>query len=169
MWESSSKKEVDWGRFFSALILRSKEKSCANDVVCCHESRCDYARDFYGKLESSNVRNSLASFSLLTPDLVFQTAVKNEICPFELSLDLLSEVNLVVCDYNYLYDPNIFFNRKIIGKDSSPIVIIDEAHNLYSRARDYYSPRLDLKKIQTLKNKIQSLIPVWCYTVSITL
>ena len=156
LWESSSKKEVDWGRFFSALILRSKEKSCANDVVCCHESRCDYARDFYGKLESSNVRNSLASFSLLTPDLVFQTAVKNEICPFELSLDLLSEVNLVVCDYNYLYDPNIFFNRKIIGKDSSPIVIIDEAHNLYSRARDYYSPRLDLKKIQTLKNKIQS-------------
>ena len=156
LWESVPQEELGGGRSFSALILRSKEKSCANDIVCCHESRCDYARDFYGKLESSNIRNSFASFSLITPDLVFQTAVKNEICPFELSMELLSEVDLVVCDYNYLYDPNISFKRKNTGKDNSPVVIIDEAHNLYSRARDYYSPRLDLKKIQSLKNKIQS-------------
>jgi DNA excision repair protein ERCC-2 len=45
---------------FNSLILRSKEKICANDVVFCHESRCRYARAFFQKLEESNVRVLLA-------------------------------------------------------------------------------------------------------------
>jgi DNA excision repair protein ERCC-2 len=37
---------------FNSLILRSKEKICANDVVFCHESRCRYAQDLpAGRIE----------------------------------------------------------------------------------------------------------------------
>ena len=157
LWEEAPKEAGGSGRPFTGLVLRSKEKICANDVVCCHESRCAYARDFYGKLESSNLKNSLADSTLITPDLVYQRAVENELCPFELSLELLPEADLVLCDYNYLYDPRISLKRRFAGDSRSAVVIIDEAHNLYGRARDYYSPRLDLGRARSLRKKMQAL------------
>lgn len=157
LWDEARSEETGSGRPFTGLILRSKEKICANDVVCCHPSRCAYARDFYGKLESSDLRRTLADFTVITPELVYQRAVDNEICPFELSVELLPEADLVLCDYNYLYDPRISLKRRFAGDSRSAVVIIDEAHNLYGRARDYYSPRLDLGGIRSLKKKMQAL------------
>ena len=157
LWDDAPREEGESDRLFTGLVLRSKEKICANDVVCCHPSRCAYARDFYGKLESSDLRRSLADFTLITPDLVYQRAVDNEICPFELSVQLLPEADLVLCDYNYLYDPRISSKRRFSADSRSTVVIIDEAHNLYGRARDYYSPRLDLGKVRSLKKKMKVL------------
>ena len=157
LWEEARSEEDGSGRPFTGLVLRSKEKICANDVVCCHPSRCAYARDFYGKLESSDLRSSLADFTVITPDLVYQRAVENEICPFELSVELLPEADLVLCDYNYLYDPRISLKRRFSGDSRAAVVIIDEAHNLYWRARDYYSPRLDLGRVRSLRQKMRAL------------
>ncbi len=157
LWDEARSEENGSGRPFTGLVLRSKEKICANDVVCCHPSRCAYARDFYGKLESSDLRRSLADFTVITPDLVYQRAVENEICPFELSVELLPEADLVLCDYNYLYDPRISLKRRFAGDSRSAVVIIDEAHNLHGRARDYYSPRLDLGGVRSLRKKMLAL------------
>lgn len=154
LWDLVPEELETSGRLFTGLVLRAKEKICANDVVCCHGSRCTYAQDFYGKMEKANLRHELASLSLITPDLVYETAVKNEICPFELSMELVPEADLILCDYNYLYDPRITLRRRFVDNSRPPIVIIDEAHNLYSRAREFYSPRLDLAWIQNLKQNL---------------
>ena len=141
---------------FNSLILRSKEKSCANDVVCCHEARCPYAKNFFGKLERSALRSGFANVPVITPELVYSRAVEAEVCPFELSLELVPQVRVTVCDYNYVYDPRVSIEG-LSGLDPSRIIlIVDEAHNLYSRAREYYSPELDLQKIQILKQHVLS-------------
>ncbi len=139
--------------FFNSLTLRAKEKSCANDVVCCHESRCQFARDFYAKLEESQIREKLWPLPVLTPETVYQAAVANEICPFELSLELSTQSDLVVGDYNYIYDPRTSLKRFFEEDYSHIILIVDEAHNLYSRAREYYSPQLSLAQVQRV-NKL---------------
>ena len=128
---------------FNSLVLRSKEKICANDVVFCHESRCRYARAFFRKLEESSVRESLLAEGLITPEKVYAAAVEQELCPFELSLEMLKRVDLTVCDYNYIYDPAAFDRMESIDRGRA-ILIVDEAHNLYSRAREYFSPELAL-------------------------
>jgi DNA excision repair protein ERCC-2 len=136
---------------FNSLILRSKEKSCANDVMCCHEVRCPYARNFFGKLDHSGLRSSFTNVPVITPELVYSRAVDAEVCPFELSLELVPQVHVTVCDYNYVYDPRVSIEG-LSGLDPSRIIlIVDEAHNLYSRAREYYSPELDLQRIRILK------------------
>src|SRR4029077_5583076 len=118
---------------FSSLILRSKEKSCANDVVCCHEARCPYAKNFFGKMERSALRSSFTNVPVITPELVYSRAVDAEVCPFELSLELVQQVHVTVCDYNYVYDPRVSIEG-LSGLDPSrTILIVDEAHNLYSR------------------------------------
>ena len=139
---------------FSSLILRAKEKICANDVVFCHESRCRYARGFFQKLEESNVRSALLTEGLITPEKVYAAAVERELCPFELSLEMLKRVDVTVCDYNYIYDPAAFDRMEDIDR-SRTILIVDEAHNLYSRAREYFSPELALSQMQALRESLR--------------
>jgi DNA excision repair protein ERCC-2 len=140
-----------WTPPFRSLILQSKEKSCANDVVFCHESRCLYARDFYTKLEEADLSALFHRVGLITPEIVYEKAVGQEVCPFELALELLSQVDLVVCDYNYVYDPRVALKRVFEDDYSRIILVIDEAHNLYSRGRGYYSAELRLSRIECLK------------------
>ena len=141
---------------FNGLILRSKEKICANDVVFCHESRCRYAQDFFRKLEESNPQEALLGEGLITPERVYAAAVEEELCPFELSLELLRRVDVTVCDYNYIYDPAAFDRMEAIDRGRA-ILIVDEAHNLYSRAREYFSPELTLSQIEELRESLRPL------------
>jgi DNA excision repair protein ERCC-2 len=162
LWEESFRErgEADSPSppLFTSLLLRAKEKSCANDVVFCHESRCEYARDFYGRLEESKLCERLGQMGILSPDFIYQQAVAHTLCPFELSLELMAQADLVVCDYNYIYDPLVSLQRVFENDPSRLLIIIDEAHNLYSRAREYYSPDLNLADIRLLLQMLGQLV-----------
>jgi len=156
LWNQGSAADMGTPPAFTSLLLRSKEKICANDVVFCHESRCLYAKDFFGKLRASGLQESLLSEPLITPERVYAEALKQELCPFELSLEMLSRVDLTVCDYNYVYDPQIAIQCLKDRECGRTIVIIDEAHNLYSRARDYFSPSIEFERIRNLRLRTRS-------------
>ena len=129
---------------FNALRLRAKAKMCANDQVICHEEYCPYAKEFYLKLHSSGVVDDLLSrHQGLDPDAVFGTARQAQVCPFEVSLEMGSQVQATVCDYNYAFAPYVALSD--FGEDSDlgdTVLVIDEIHNLVSRGRGYYSPQL---------------------------
>ena len=75
---------------FSSLQLRAKARMCANHELLCHEEYCGYARDYFLKLHSSGVVQRLvAEHPDLRPDVVFDAASGCEICPFEVSLELV--------------------------------------------------------------------------------
>ncbi len=127
-----------------SIQLRAKAKMCANREVVCHEEFCLHARDYGSKLADRGVLPALlAGPPHLDPDRVFEVAHAAEVCPFEVSLELLREASAVVCDYNYIFDPSIaLFGLASEGSIEDTILIVDEAHNLVDRAREYYSPRL---------------------------
>ncbi len=129
---------------FRSLQLRAKGKMCANTEIICHEEHCPYAREYGLKLVRSGLLQSLLSADdHLDPDVVSAAATAHEVCPFEVSLDLLPEVDLVVCDYNYVFDPNIGL-AAVLHRNAlrDAVLVIDEAHNLVDRGREYYSPAL---------------------------
>ncbi len=135
---------------FRSLQLRAKSKMCANTEIVCHEEFCPYAKEYGLKLVRSELLPTLiAESDHQDPDHIFEVAKAHELCPFEISLDLLAEVDLVVCDYNYVFDPTIGLRALLHGnalRDS--VLIIDEAHNLVDRSRDYYSPVLHVDQIE---------------------
>ena len=46
----------------------------------------------------------------------------------------------VICDYNYVFDPNAHLKRFFAESGSGDyIFLIDEAHNLVERGREMYS------------------------------
>ena len=129
---------------FRSLQLRAKSKMCANTEIICHEEFCPYAREYGIKLVRSGlIKNLLDADEHQDPDRIFATAKEHEVCPFEVSLDLLPDVDLVVCDYNYVFDPTIGLGA-LAGGDAlrDAVLVIDEAHNLVDRSREYYSPQI---------------------------
>ena len=134
---------------FRSLQLRAKSKMCANTEIVCHEEFCPYAKEYGLKLTRTELLPTLIGQNAhQDPDDIFQAAKEHVVCPFEVSLDLLGEVDLVVCDYNYVFDPTIGLRALVNGnalRDS--VLIIDEAHNLVDRSREYFSPELRIENL----------------------
>ncbi len=131
-------------RAFRSVQLRAKAKMCANGEVLCHEEFCSFARDYYAKVQQSGVLHELmADQPTLLPDAIFERAREREVCPFEVSLELTGRAQVVVCDYNYAFDPYVSLTDFAGDADlGDTILVIDEIHNLVDRGRGYYSPEL---------------------------
>lgn len=130
---------------FRSLRLRAKAKMCANGEVICHEEYCPFAKDYYTKLASTQLLPRLLhAFPSLEPSDIWAAAAAAECCPFEVSLDLVEQVQVTVCDYNYVFDPYVALaDFGAEGALDDVILVIDEVHNLVERGRGYYSPALD--------------------------
>lgn len=90
---------------------------------------------------------------------VTDLAKKNEMCPFELQLDLSFLSDVIICDYNYFFDPFVKLER-YFSEEADPsnyVILIDEAHNLPSRARDMFSESISSKDIKDAKNSLKGL------------
>ena len=137
---------------FRTLRIRAKQKMCANTEMICHGDFCPWADRYGEKMERSNLRERLVNdLSYFDPDITFELSRSTEVCPFEVSLELIEEADAIVCDYNYIFDPYVGLKAYQQDHDYSDcILIIDEAHNLVDRGRGYYSAELyegDLRSI----------------------
>ena len=82
------------------------------------------------------------------------------VCPFELALMLAERTDVIVCDYNYVFDPQVYFRRFFLDADySDAVLVVDEAHNLLARAMEYYSPRLRRRQVHEVGKNLRHLEP----------
>lgn len=89
--------------------------------------------------ESTSGRKGL----LFSRDMILEYAERYQVCPYEMSLDLALFADAVICDYNYAFDPEVYFRRFFGGEvRRNYTMLIDEAHNLVERAREMYSAEL---------------------------
>jgi DNA excision repair protein ERCC-2 len=140
---------------FHTVQVRAKERMCANDRILCHEEFCRFAKSYPEKMETSNLLPRLRdSYSHLDPDAVFEEARREEVCPFEVQLELAQRADAIVADYNYVFEPAAAL-RHLTGEDlRDAILIVDEAHNLPDRARQIYSPELLEPELANLRNRV---------------
>lgn len=129
---------------FRVLRIRAKQKMCAHTEMICHEDFCPFAARYSEKMEKSGLLSHLVtSMSYFDPDLTFAAARDHEVCPFEVSLELIDQADVIVCDYNYIFDPYVGLKAYQQENDYGDcVLVVDEAHNLVDRGRGYYSPDL---------------------------
>ena len=136
-----------------AMVISASEKMCLNDVHFCHEAFCPYIKDYQKRLLDSNLLPKLLENDFIDPGLISVQASQQQLCPFEVSMDLLPHIDLLIGDYNYVFDPAAQLRRLFFSKDFADwILIVDEAHNLYDRGIDYLSPQLERQSLQELLN-----------------
>ena len=144
----------------SAVFFRARENMCINDVYACREEFCPHLRDFPAKLAATGIADRLLSKRLITPDMMMDAGRGTSLCPFELALLEAEQTDVVVCDYNYVFDPQVYFRRFFLEADyANAILVIDEAHNLVQRAMEYYSPALSRQQLRDLAGNLRHLEP----------
>ena len=128
------------------VTIIAREKACLVEGMPCDPDGCEYARGYFDRLPLAIAEGLDAAHN--TPAEVQALAIKHVVCPFELSLDLSRWCDLVIMDYNYLFDPVVRVQRFEALPDAA--ILIDEAHQLDSRVRDMLSVSLALRDIKAV-------------------
>ena len=89
----------------------------------------------------------------LDAEAIHDLAEDHGLCPFELSLDISETADVVICDYNYAFDPRVRIKRYFDTKSRAGL-LVDEAHNLSDRAREMLSATLSGKRLYELHKRV---------------
>lgn len=145
------------GLLFQALILTAREKICPLEKAVCNPDECPYAKGHFDRVNDA-VYELWTREGALNREAIEEQAQKWQVCPYEMSLDLALWVDGIICDYNYVFDPNAHL-RRFFGENAKGdyIFLIDEAHNLVERGRTMYSASLDRKHVLAARRKFRSL------------
>lgn len=141
------------------LVLTAKEKICFCEEADCNPEKCPYAKGHYDRVNDA-VYELLTSSDEMSREILEEHARKWKVCPFEMSLDVSTWVDAVICDYNYVFDPNAhlkrFFGESVKG---DYLFLIDEAHNLVDRGREMYSASVCKEEVLKVKRLVKMSDP----------
>ncbi|MTI94390.1 MAG: DEAD/DEAH box helicase [Firmicutes bacterium] len=139
-----------------AVFIEAKERSCRHPEGDC--DTCELGRDFYPR--ATKLLPGLLNRQILSVDLIREQADTAKLCPFELGLEAASLADLVVADYNYVFDPLVQLKRFFgPGQNVPAALLVDEAHNLVSRGREMFSATLAKKQILDLQRALKTENP----------
>lgn len=144
----------DKGLKLNDIVITAKDKICFCKGKACNPEECPYAKGYYNKIQAV-LKYSLLNYDVFDYQLISKLAYENEICPFEFELDLSLFSDVIICDYNYMFDPLSYMKRYFDDDTSHHLALIDEAHNLPDRSREMYSASLSYKKYKEVKKSLR--------------
>ena len=144
---------TDKGLRFKSITLTAKEKICLCEEMECNPDRCPYAKGHFDRVNEA-VFDLLQQEGRYERDKLQEQANRFMVCPFELGLDLAVWMDAVICDYNYVFDPNVYLKRFFADTgNSGAVFLIDEAHNLVDRSREMYSAMFTRSDLLEMRRK----------------
>ena len=117
------------------VLITAKEKMCVCEEMDCNPQNCPYAEGHVDRVNDA-VCELLQKEEIFTREIFLEQAHRHRVCPFELCLDTASWADNIICDYNYVFDPNVYLRRFFAeGTKEEYLFLVDEAHNLVEQAR----------------------------------
>jgi DNA excision repair protein ERCC-2 len=155
--ESALKALVANGLRIKVLTLTAKDKICFNSQGGCGPDDCQWARGYYDRINSALL--DALSHDALSRERIEQLARHHCVCPFEFSLELITWVDCVVCDYNYAFAPGVMLQRLFGEEGGHHALLVDEAHNLVDRSREMFSAQLSKASILSVRRLLKGNLP----------
>ena len=144
------------GMELKTVVLTAKEKLCVCEKPECDPDHCPRAKGHFDRINQAVYELWTTGPDSCTREVILETAQDHQVCPFELSLDLAVWMDTLVCDYNYVFDPNVSLKRFFAdGVREDYLFLIDEAHNLVERGREMYSASLEKEAFLQMKKLLR--------------
>ncbi len=143
------------GFLVRSITFRAKEQLCLAGDLYCNTRKCPYAVNYYEKRHEA-LRDSVKLQRIL-PEDVIELAKKYEVCPFELSLEIGAGCDVVICDYNYVFNPRVRWSNHLDDTKLKYTLLVDEAHNLARRSNEMFSATLSRTCLLDLLDKFKNL------------
>ncbi len=143
------------GLYCNKMEIIAKHKICPLPAVKCHKDHCKYAKGFFDRLIDAKMYLFTSRNNFYKDDII-EASEKFTVCPFELSLFMSYYSEIIICDYNYTFDPRMHLKRYFEDTNFRPKLLVDEAHNLVQRSISMYSASIDTDfylRLKLLVNK----------------
>jgi Rad3-related DNA helicase len=140
-----------------AVTLTAKEKVCFREGRPCDLLTCPLALGYYDRVKPA-IREALEQEEI-TRAVLEEVGQKHQVCPFELSLDVSMWADAIICDYNYVFDPQVYLRRHFAEDGGAYVFLVDEAHNLVDRAREMFSADLEGREILDVRRAVKQAAP----------
>lgn len=140
-----------------SVILTAKDKICPMKDVICNPENCPFAKDYYDKIHKVLIEAYFSKKPHYNYEFFKEMEEKYQICPFEFQLDLSLFCDVVIGDYNYIFDPFVYLQRYLDKDVSKSLLLVDEGHNLLDRCRKMYSSSFSVSDIDKTKKSLRSL------------
>lgn len=152
----------DGGAHLRTIVLHAREQLCKNELAKadplgisrhCNPLDCPLAKGFFDRVGNACC-DALQKQSGFQRGAVESVAQSYHLCPYEFQLELSLFCDVIICDYNYVFDPQVYLRRYFepdAAKEHRYVFLIDEAHNLGDRACDMYSAELSSLPFLALK------------------
>lgn len=142
-----------------SVTLTAKEKICPMEKCECNPDACPYAKGHFDRINDA-MYDLLTGEDEFSRNTIMEYSDKHMVCPFEFSLDMSLFSDMIVCDYNYVFDPNVYL-RRFFGDTAGGrfLFLVDEAHNLTERAMKMYSARLVKERFLDVKRLVKDTDP----------
>ena len=101
---------LDKGLDFRTIRITSKEKICPLNEPSCNPDDCMFAKGHFDRINEA-VFDLIQKREILDRSSIMKMAVERRVCPFELTLDTASWCDAILCDYNYVFDPDAQLKR----------------------------------------------------------
>ena len=141
-----------------AINLTAKKKICNLKTKNCNPDECPYAIGFFDRLKNATMQ-IFEKEDIYDEECILKISNEHKICAFEFSLYLSYFCDIVIADYNYVFDPRAHLVRYFDDDTYSPKVLVDEAHNLISRSKDMYSSMITENDIRILRRLLTGYKP----------
>ncbi|MDT2634017.1 helicase C-terminal domain-containing protein [Enterococcus dongliensis] len=141
------------GARIKSVTITAKDKICFLTERNCTPEHCPFAKGYYDRV-NDGLWDMLNNEDQYTRPVIEKYAQKHELCPFELSLDVSRFCDLVIGDYNYLFDPTVYLRRFFEEEDKTNLVLVDEAHNLVNRSKEMYSASISRETIARIQKDL---------------
>ena len=131
-----------------SCILYSKEALCPEGLICRRPNAGCRLSNFKSIPDAVLALYDLKKAVVTRADFD-RVGREFGLCPHELALCYSELCDVVICDFNYLFDPQIYLKR-YFKEGGKYAYLIDEAHNLPERAREMYSAELSTIELDRL-------------------
>lgn len=125
------------GLKLKSLTITAKDAICFTPGAICGPDECACARGHFDRIREAV--EDLFKQDAFNRNVIEQCARKHNVCPFQLSLEISLFSDLIICDYNYAFDPAVSLKQFFEEGSEKYGLLIDEAHNLADRSREMFS------------------------------
>ncbi len=147
------------GLKIKTINITAKNKICNSKFKNCKPDECPFAVGYFDRIRNA-IEYIFSNWNTFDEQIISVVANKFKICAFEFSLDLSYYCDIVLADYNYVFDPRVRLIRYFENTAYHPKVLVDEAHNLISRSKDMYSSSISEEDIRVLRKVLTGYKPL---------
>ena len=146
------------GLKLKVIDIVAKRKICNKKAYNCNPDECPFAKGYFDRLKAAT-KEAIDNYDIFDMNNILEITNKHNICAFEFSLYLSYFCDVIIADYNYVFDPHAHLIRYFEDDTYHPKVLVDEAHNLISRSKEMYSGLIESDDIRNLRKLMTGLTP----------